>query len=137
MLAPRLVCSRCGEERLISEYAYRCSRCSYPLEVEYDFGEISEVFSVESLANRCFDMWRYRELLPVEDPDSIVSIQEGGTPLVRAERLGEELGFEELYLKDETRNPTWSFKDRGSSLGVSMAVEIGTGAVGFAFYPEG
>ena len=129
-MSPRLVCSRCGEEKLIDEYAYRCSRCDYPLEVHYDHDEVYASFNVDDLADRGFDMWRYRELLPVRDPGSVVSLQEGGTPLVRAGRLGGELGLEELYLKDETRNPTWSFKDRGSSVGVSMAVEVGAGAVG-------
>ena len=129
-LSPKLSCSQCGEERLISEYAYRCSRCDYPLEVVYDNDEVYAAFKVDDLSDRGFNLWRYRELLPVRDPGSIVSIQEGGTPLVKAGRLGEELGLEELYVKDETRNPTWSFKDRGSSVGVSMAVEVGAGAVG-------
>jgi len=126
----KLVCSQCGEERFVSEYTYRCSRCDYPLEVVYDNDEVYEAFNVDDLSDRGFNMWRYRELLPVRDQGSIVSLQEGGTPLVKAGRLGEELGLEELYVKDETRNPTWSFKDRGSSVGVSMAVEIGAGAVG-------
>jgi threonine synthase len=129
-LAPSLVCSVCGEERLIGEYAYRCSRCDYPLEVVYDADEVYETFNVDGLSERGFNMWRYRELLPVRDPGAIVSLQEGGTPLIKAKRLGEELGLEELYLKDEARNPTWSFKDRGTSVGVSMAVKIGAGAVG-------
>ena len=129
-MSPKLVCSQCGEERLVSEYAYRCSRCDYPLDVVYDNDEVYEAFNFDDLADRGFNMWRYRELLPVRDQGSIVSLQEGGTPLVKAGRLGEELGLEELYVKDETRNPTWSFKDRGSSVGVSMAVEIGAGAVG-------
>jgi threonine synthase len=129
-LVPRLICTQCGEERLISEYAYKCSRCDYPLEVRYDQDEIYEAFDIDDLSGRAFDMWKYRELLPVRGSDSIVSIQEGGTPLVKAGRLGLELGLEELYIKDETRNPTWSFKDRGSSVGLSMAVEVGAGAVG-------
>lgn len=129
-LSPKLVCSQCCEERLISEYAYRCSRCDYPLEVAYDNDEVYTKFNVDYLTDRGFNMWRYKELLPVRDSGAIVSLQEGGTPLVRTGRLGGELGLEELYLKDETRNPTWSFKDRGSSVGVSVAVEIGAGAVG-------
>jgi threonine synthase len=129
-LAPRLVCAQCGEEKFIGEYAYRCSRCDYPLEVRYDQDEVYETFDIDVLPGRGFDMWRYRELLPVRGSDFIVSIQEGGTPLVKADRLREELGLGELYVKDETRNPTWSFKDRGTSAGVSMAVEIDAGAVG-------
>ena len=76
-LSLKLVCSQCGEERLISEYAYRCSRCDYPLEVAYDHDEVYEAFNVNDLPDRGFNMWRDKELLPVRDPGSIVSLQEG------------------------------------------------------------
>jgi threonine synthase len=70
-------------------------------------------------------MWRYKELLPVPSEEYIVSLGEGGTPLIKAERLGEKLGLKNLYLKDETRNPTGSFKDRAMSVSVSMAKYFG------------
>jgi len=74
-------------------------------------------------------MWRYPELLPV-NRRARISLEEGGTPLHRSRRLGERLGLQHLYLKDETRNPTGSFKDRGSSVGVSKAVRLKARAVG-------
>ncbi|MEM4726989.1 MAG: threonine synthase [Candidatus Bathyarchaeia archaeon] len=125
----KLVCRVCGEEHRIEEMAYRCSRCDYPLEVVYDYQRIRRKMGD---GFRGLGMWRYGIILPISNPENIVTLQEGGTPLIRAERLGREMGLEELYIKDETRNPTWSFKDRGSSVGVSMALEIGAGAVGCA-----
>ncbi len=126
--SPKLVCKVCGEEHRLWEMAYRCSRCDYPLEVAYDYDKVRG--EAEEGGLKGSGMWRYRVLLPVSRLDCIVTLEEGGTPLIRAERLGMELGLEELYIKDETRNPTWSFKDRGSSVGVSMALEIGARAVG-------
>ena len=79
----------------------------------------------ESLAGRRSDLWRYREVLPVENDDNIVSLGEGFTPLLRAERLGNRLGVDRLYIKDESQNPTQSFKARGMSAAVSMAKELG------------
>lgn len=70
-------------------------------------------------------MWRWQELLPVNDPDNMVSLGEGDTPLLRADRLGGELGFSQLFIKDESLNPTGSFKARGLSAAVSKAVELG------------
>jgi threonine synthase len=70
-------------------------------------------------------MWRYREVLPVEHDENVVSLGEGWTPLLRAERLGEQLGIDQLYIKDESQNPTQSFKARGMSAAVSMAKELG------------
>jgi len=109
---------------------YRCLSCDYPLEVKYDYKEIAKKLSEDKLQKRKWTVWRYRELLPVKDPSKIVSLEEGGTPLIRGKRLAEALGLKNLYLKDEMRNPTWSFKDRGSTVGVSKALEIGAKAVG-------
>jgi threonine synthase len=70
-------------------------------------------------------LWRYREVLPVENDENIVTLGEGWTPLLQAERLGKQLGIENLYIKDESQNPTQSFKARGMSTAVSMAKELG------------
>jgi threonine synthase len=70
-------------------------------------------------------MWKYKELLPLKSPDRIVSLGEGGTPLVKCRALNEEAGVKSLYIKDETRNPTFSFKDRMASVMTSIAVENG------------
>ncbi|MBS7638104.1 threonine synthase [Candidatus Bathyarchaeota archaeon] len=126
--ALKMVCGICGEEHEIWEMVYRCGRCDYPLEVVYDYNEALEEIEKEGFKGS--GVWRYRALLPISNPDHIITLREGGTPLIRARRLGRELGLEELYIKDETRNPTWSFKDRGSAVGVSMALEVGARAVG-------
>jgi threonine synthase len=75
-------------------------------------------------------MWRYKELLPIEDTSKIVTLNEGETALWKSTGLAKVLGLRNLYLKDETKNPTWSFKDRGTSVGVSKAREIGYQIVG-------
>jgi threonine synthase len=79
----------------------------------------------ESLKERRADMWRYREVLPVETDENLITLGEGWTPLLRAERLGQKLGVNELYIKDESQNPTQSFKARGMAAAVSMAKELG------------
>ena len=70
-------------------------------------------------------MWRYQEMMPVDYEENIISLGEGWTPLVNADRLGELLGFPNLYLKNESINPTGSFKDRGMSAAISKAKEFG------------
>jgi len=72
---------------------------------------------------RSFSLWRYKELFPLKEKSNIITLNEGYTPLVKAEKLGKLLGVTNLYLKDETRNPTLSFKDRGTSVGISVAIE--------------
>jgi threonine synthase len=93
--------------------------------VRYDLGKAGRTLTRKSLAARRGDQWRYREVLPVEDDANIVSLGEGWTPLLPAARLGKKLGIERLYIKDESQNPTQSFKARGMSAAVSMAKELG------------
>jgi len=118
-------CSLCGRTYDADSWVYRCVRCNYPLEVQYDYGRISSKLSRSSFESARCDIWRYSEMLPIIDTRKIVSMYEGWTPLVRSERLSMELGVRNLFVKDETRNPTCSFKDRGSSVGVSKAISIG------------
>jgi len=92
------------------------------LDIYYNYEEISRILTRDVLEKRPFNMWRYLELLPVPSRDYIVSLGEGGSPLLKAMRLGEKLGLRNLYLKDETRNPTGSFKDRAMSVSISMAL---------------
>jgi threonine synthase len=125
-----LICHKCGRRYPLDDLIYRCSSCDYPLEVEYDYEAVSDAIDVETISRREWTIWRYKEILPVMKYSSIVSMEEGGAPLHKSRRLAKELGFKNLYLKDETRNPTWSFKDRGSSVGVSKALEMGMKAVG-------
>ena len=94
------------------------------LDVVYDYDAVSEKLTRTGLKRRTIaDVWRYEELLPVPSR-SAVRLGEGGTPLIHAKRLGEKLGMKNLFLKDETRNPTASFKDRAMAVGVAKAVEL-------------
>src|SRR5262245_39138932 len=103
-----------------------------PLEVDYDYGAIGEALSRDKVELRPFNMWRYRELLPL-DGEPTVGAQVGGTPLVRANRLAEALGVERLWIKNDAVNfPTLSFKDRVVSVALSKAREFGFTTVGCA-----
>ncbi|MDI6866130.1 threonine synthase [Methanoculleus sp.] len=124
----RLVCVHCGAAYSHDQIIYTCSRCGHLLSVEYDLDEIE--VSREEWNRRPLSVWRYREILPVRgDP---VTLQEGGTPLYHLEKIGKELGLPELYAKHEGMNPTGSFKDRGMTVGVSMALELGMKSVACA-----
>ena len=96
-----------------------------PLWVRYDLDAVAAAVDRSDLARRPTDMWRYRELLPVEDDANVVSLGEGMTPLLRADRLGAELGVTNLWIKDESQLPTGSFKSRGLAMAVSRAKELG------------
>ena len=126
----KMRCVECGRIYNTNEMVYSCASCGSPLEVEYDYEAIKNIFTKEEIEVRKRTIWRYRELLPLNNLTNIVSLGEGGTPLLRSRRLANEIGVKNLYFKDETRNPTWSFKDRGSSVGVSKAMEIQSNGVG-------
>jgi threonine synthase len=96
-----------------------------PLWVRYDLPAIARAVRREDLTTRPATMWRYRELLPPRDDDSIVSLGETMTPLLRCPRLGERLGLDHLWVKDESRLPTGSFKSRGLAMAVSMCRQFG------------
>lgn len=126
MFVEKLVCSRCELEYRLEEKPLLCARRDLGrLDIVYNYEKVSERLSRGTLKSREFTMWRYRELLPVPGDEYIVTLGEGGTPLIRASRLAEKLGLRNLYLKDETRNPTGSFKDRAMSVSVSMAKYFG------------
>ena len=102
------------------------------LDIEYDYDAVSAKLTRTSLKSRgARDVWRYEELLPVRQKFA-VKLGEGNTPLIHAKRLGEKLGISKLYLKDETRNPTASFKDRAMAVGIAKAVELGKTDVAIA-----
>jgi len=102
-----------------------CTQCAKPLLVRYDLKRAAASLTKESLKGRAPDLWRYREVLPVEHDRNVINLGEGFTPLVHASRLGATLGLSELYIKDEGQNPTQSFKARGMAAAVSMARELG------------
>ncbi len=96
-----------------------------PIWVRYNLEEIRAAIKPADFAHRRNDMWRYRELLPVEEERDIVSLGEGMTPLLRSERLGTQLGHKNLWIKDESQLPTGSFKARGLAMAVTMAATFG------------
>src|SRR6476619_6753557 len=121
----RLECSACGTQYEAGHLYNVCIKCGKPLLVRYDLARASKSLTMDALASRRADMWRYREVMPVESDGNIISLGEGWTPLLSAPRLGASLGMTKLYIKDESLNPTQSFKARGMSVAVSMALELG------------
>src|SRR5438552_1221943 len=119
-----LECRRCGKQFESGKVHNLCD-CGSPLLARYDLGQAARTLSRERMASRPANLWRYREALPVARDSSIVCLGEGFTPLIHAQRLGEKLGLPNLYLKDESANPTGSFKARGLAVAVSMARELG------------
>jgi len=125
MNVTHLECAACGRRHEARRLHNLCVECGKPLLVRYDLSAASRTLTKESLKGRRADLWRYVEVLPVGREENIVSLGEGFTPLLRAEALGESLGLTELYIKDESQNPTQSFKARGMAAAVSMAKELG------------
>jgi len=125
MNVTHLECAACNLRHEARRLLNLCRECGKPLLVRYDLEQVRSTLTKETLAGRRADLWRYREVLPVADDENIVSLGEGWTPMLHAERLGNELGINQLYIKDESQNPTQSFKARGMSAAVSMAKELG------------
>ena len=119
----RLRCRECGRLREF-EPAYVCEHCFGPLEVTYDLAAVRQRVSRESIARGPKTIWRYRELLPAPNGEP-VDLGTGFTPLVKARNLGEELGLDHLYLKNDTLNPTGSFKDRNVAVATNFALSYG------------
>jgi threonine synthase len=119
-----LVCRECKKEYPL-EALHVCEYCFGPLEVQYDYAAIGQRFTKERIAAGPKSLWRYIDLLPVQG-DATVGLNSGFTPLVRADRLAQILGLEELYIKNDTVNhPTLSFKDRVVSVALTRAKELG------------
>jgi threonine synthase len=107
-----------------------CPKCENLLEADYDYARLARELDRDALWRRPDDVWRWRELLPVLDPSKIVTLGEGGTPLLRADRLARACGVRELWLKsDATANPTGSLKDRSITVSATKAVEFGYGVL--------
>jgi len=120
-----LECSACGREFPAGQVYTTCPDCRGPLLARYDLAAARAGLDRERLSRRPAGIWRWRELLPVQDPAHIVTLGEGDTPLVRLERQGARLGLPHLFVKEEGKNPTGTFKARGLSAAVSMAKELG------------
>jgi len=119
-----LKCIECGQEYSPQEVIYTCHKCGGLLSVEYEKSKIPSDLD-EIWKKRPLSVWRYAELLPIRNKEKAVSLGEGGTNLNRCKRLSEKLGLKRLYVKNEGENPTGSFKDRGMTVGVTMALELG------------
>jgi threonine synthase len=120
-----LQCAKCGKKVNYDSIWNTCPACGKPFVVLYDLKKIKKTLKKEDLKNREPTIWRYHELLPVLEPANRLCLGEGFTPLIHARRLGQTLGFPELYIKDESLNPTGSFKARGMAVAISRAKELG------------
>ncbi|MDP3878719.1 MAG: threonine synthase [Dehalococcoidales bacterium] len=127
--ARALRCRKCGQEYPLRPMSL-CEICLSPLDVSYDYKAMSEVLTRQKIAGGPLSMWRYVDLLPADS--NIIGISNGYTPLVKADRLGKELGLDELYIKNDCLNPTYSFKDRPVSAAITKAREFGFDTVACA-----
>jgi threonine synthase len=120
-----LQCTWCQREFPHEKPIRTCPDCGRVLFARYDLDAMGKTTSPDDFIDRPSNMWRFFEMMPVIDTDNLVTLGEGGTPLMRANNLGKTLGLENLYIKDEGLNPTGSFKARGLSAAVSKAKEVG------------
>ncbi|MGC2236243.1 MAG: threonine synthase [Pyrinomonadaceae bacterium] len=125
MNVTHLYCSACAEKYEPNKLYNLCAACGKPLMVAYDLEKAAKTLTKESLKSCVPTLWRYAEVLPVEKSENQISLGEGFTPLHKAENLGARYGLKNLYIKDESLNPTQSFKARGMTAAVSMAKELG------------
>jgi threonine synthase len=126
MNATHLECANCHKNYEAGKLHNLCLECGKPLFVRYDLKKAAQTLTTDSLRNRQADLWRYKEVLPVENEENIISFGEGWTPLLPTENLAKKLPIKlNLFIKDESNNPTQSFKARGMSAAVSMAKELG------------
>ena len=123
--ATHLECSRCQEDFPLEQIQQVCKSDGGPLLVRYDLRRVRDSLTKDALRDRPDTLWRYRELLPHEDPASVVTLGELNTPLLETPSLGETLGIPKLRVKDEGLLPTGTFKARGAAVGMTRAAELG------------
>lgn len=128
----RLKCTHCGRIYSGSSGVYQCAQCGSGLKVCYDYAEMAGRLTHAELASRPPGLWKYRELLPVEVGADVVTLNEGGTRLQRCSKVAELIGVADLYAKDETGNPTGTYKDRPAAIGTTVAQLIGAKMVAIA-----
>jgi threonine synthase len=125
-------CTICGKRYGFDEIPYTCPVCgpAGTLDIRYDYARLRDEVTPDQIsAGKDATMWRYRPLLPIDDDTLIPPLPVGWTPLVPADRLGETLGIKALWIKDDSRNPTASLKDRASAMVVARAMQIGAQVV--------
>lgn len=120
-----LECSGCGEEYPAAQIHTFCPACQSPLLARYDLAALAGRLDRQAIRRRPAGMWRWHELLPVQDPANCLFLGEGDTALLPVPNLGARLGLSNLFVKDESSNPTGSFKARGLAAAISMAKELG------------
>ncbi len=119
-------CVGCGKEYPVEPFQYQCPKCNSNLDVQYDYDLIREIWTVDDLKQFPYQsLWRYHPLLPVENPPENLSMQSGGTPLLSFPGMLTDIGKINLYVKDDTRNPSGSLKDRATEVGIRHADELG------------
>ncbi|MDQ3655045.1 MAG: threonine synthase [Chloroflexota bacterium] len=124
-----LECTACGATYPVDQLIKTCPACGKVLYARYDLDGAARSMTKEALAERPWNLWRYAEIMPVQDRANALTLGEGGTPLLAAPRLGRSIGLPNLLVKDEGLNPTGSFKARGLGVAVSRAKELGATAV--------
>jgi len=122
-------CINCGSKYSVNEIIYVCKKCGDLLEIKYDYSLIADTLKKNEWKRVPLSVWRYKDLLPIKNSLKIVTLGEGGTGLHHCRRLGERLGIRQLHAKNEGENPTGSFKDRGMTVGVTKALELGVKSV--------
>ena len=120
-----LECANCGQRHDAAQIHNLCAACHRPLWVRYDLAALKRAFTKQSLLGRPPTLWRYLEMLPVRNQADIVSLAETMTPILETKRLAAEFGVKHLFVKDESRLPTGSFKSRGMAMALSKAKEFG------------
>ena len=121
-----LECINCHTRVPLDKRVAGCPNCGENiLEARYDFGGMDVEQWLDTIKGRKPDLWRYREVLPIYDSANIVTMGEGGTPLIKSHNLAASLGLKNLYIKDERQGPTGSFKDRQATVAISALREMG------------
>lgn len=131
--ATELVCPRCARRAPLTDAAFRCPACDTGFDIEYDYELARTRIAERERGERPWNVWRFEELLPIRSRLAADRVGRfaGQTPLIRAERLGAELGLRSLYVKDDSTNrPSLSYKDRVVGMAVARALELGAGEIG-------
>ena len=125
-----LTCAMCGTDHAVDQLQNLCTECQKPLLAHYDLDAIKSTFTPDAVRKRTIrSMWKFWDVLPVDDPSEAVSLGEGLTPLLTCNRTGPFEAFDNLFIKDESFNPTGSFKARGMSAAVTRAKALGVETV--------
>ncbi len=118
-------CINCGTKYDVNEIVYFCKKCGDILEIKIDLERVAEAVKEGDWKKAPLAVWRYRNFMPIHEATKLVTLNEGGTGLHRSARLCKEFGLTNLWVKNEGENPTGSFKDRGMTVGVTKAIELG------------